>query len=207
MEVLHPHCAGLDVHKDTVVACARHALDGTVKREVRTFKTITKDLLALSEWLASEGCSQIVMEATGVYWKPVWHILSDGDFELTLANSAHVKNVPGRKTDVNDATWLADLLAHGLVRGSFVPDAQTQEQRGLLRTRKQLVRERTSHVQRLQKTLEDANIKLDSVIADIIGLSGRSMIEALIGGETDPDRLAALAHRRIKAPAEVLREA
>jgi transposase len=207
MEVLHPHCAGLDVHKDTVVACARHALDGTVKREVRTFKTITKDLLALSEWLASEGCSQIVMEATGVYWKPVWHILSDGDFELTLANAAHVKNVPGRKTDVNDATWLADLLAHGLVRGSFVPDAQTQEQRGLLRTRKQLVRERTSHVQRLQKTLEDANIKLDSVISDVTGLTGRAMIEALIAGESDPGKLAELAHRRIRASPGDLREA
>jgi transposase len=207
MEVLHPHCAGLDVHKDTVVACARHALDGTVKREVRTFKTMTKDLLALSEWLASEGCSQIVMEATGVYWKPVWHILSDGDFELTLANAAHVKNVPGRKTDVNDATWLADLLAHGLVRGSFVPDAQTQEQRGLLRTRKQLVRERTSHVQRLQKTLEDANIKLDSVISDVTGLTGRAMIEALIAGESDPGKLAELAHRRIRASPGDLREA
>jgi transposase len=207
MEVLYSRCAGLDVHKDTVVACLRTTVDGTARREVRTFKTTTKALLELSEWLASEGCTDIVMEATGVYWKPVWHILGDGEFELLLANAAHVKNVPGRKTDVNDATWLADLLAHGLIRGSFVPDTQTQEMRGLLRTRKQLVRERTSHVQRLQKTLEDANIKLDSVIADIIGLSGRSMIEALIGGETDPDRLAALAHRRIKAPAEVLREA
>jgi transposase len=156
MEVLYPHCAGLDVHKDMVVACLRHTVDGTIKREVRTFKTTTAALLDLSEWLASEGCTDIVMEATGVYWKPVWHILGDGDFALTLANAAHVKAVPGRKTDVNDATWLADLLAHGLVRGSFVPDAQTQEMRGLLRTRKQLVRERTSHVQRLQKTLEDA---------------------------------------------------
>src|ERR1700687_5664870 len=207
MEVLHPHCAGLDVHKDTVVACVRHMVDGTVKREVRTFKTTTRDLTALSEWLSAEGCTHIAMEATGIYWKPVWHILGDGEFELVLANAAHVKNAPGRKTDVNDATWLADLLAHGLIRGSFVPDTQTQEMRGLLRTRKQLVRERTSHVQRLEKPLEDANIRLDSVIADIIGLPGRSMIEALIGGETDPDRLAALAHRRIKAPAEVLREA
>ena len=202
MEVLYPRCAGLDVHKDTVVACLRTMVDGTARREVRTFKTTTKALLALSEWLASEGCTHVAMEATGVYWKPVWHILGDGEFELLLANAAHVKNVPGRKTDVNDATWLADLLAHGLIRGSFVPDAQTQEMRGLLRTRKQLVRERTSHIQRLQKTLEDANIKLNSVIADIIGLSGRSMIEALIAGETDPDRLASLAHRRIKAPAD-----
>src|SRR5271157_5641923 len=197
MEVLHPHCAGLDVHKDSVVACVRHMVDGDVKREVRSFKTTTKGLIALSEWLSVEGCTHIVMEATGVYWKPVWHILSDGEFELVLANAAHVKNVPGRKTDVSDATWLAELLAHGLVRGSFVPDEQTQEMRNLLR-------ERSSHIQRLQKTLEDANIKLDSVISDIVGLSGRRMIEALIAGETDPNALAALAHRRIKAsPAEL----
>jgi transposase len=204
MEILHPHCAGLDVHKDTVVACARRMAHGSVQHEVRTFKTTTKDLLALSDWLAGEGCTHIAMEATGVYWKPVWHVLSDGDFTLVLANAAHVKNVPGRKTDVNDATWLADLLAHGLVRGSFVPDEPTQEMRNLLRTRKQFVRERSSHVQRIQKTLEDANIKLDSVITDIVGLSGRRMIEALIAGETDPTALAALAHRRIKAsPAEL----
>jgi transposase len=207
MEVLYPHCAGLDVHKETVVACVRHMVNGTVTREVRTFRTTTKDLLALSEWLASQGCTHVAMEATGVYWKPVWHILSDGDLTLVLANAAHVKNVPGRKTDVNDATWLADLLAHGLIRGSFVPDVQTQELRGLLRTRKQFVRERSSHVQRLQKTLEDANIKLDGVISDIVGLSGRRMIEALIAGESDPEALAALAHRRIKAPPAALREA
>jgi transposase len=181
--------------------------DGVVRREVRTFKTTTKELMALSEWLASEGCTPIAMEATGVYWKPVWHILSDGEVELVLANAKHVKNVPGRKTDVTDATWLADLLAHGLIRGSFVPDAPTQEMRSLLRTRKQLVRERSSHVQRLQKTLEDANIKLDSAISDVMGLSGRAMIEALIAGESDPGALAALAHRRIKASPEDLREA
>jgi transposase len=207
MEVLHAHCAGLDVHKDTVVACLRHMTKGTVRREARTFKTTTRELLALSEWLAAEGCTHVVMEATGVYWKPVWHILSDDEFTLMLANAAHVKNVPGRKTDVNDATWLADLLAHGLVRGSFVPDAQTQEQRDLLRTRKQLTRERTSHVQRLQKTLEDANIKLDSVISDILGVSGRAMIAALIAGEANPDRLAELAHRRIRAVPQILRDA
>lgn len=199
MEVLHLNCAGLDVHKDSVVAAVRHMVGGEVKRGVRTFKTTTQDLMALSDWLSAEGCTHIVMEATGVYWRPVWHILSDGEFELVLANAAHVKNVPGRKTDVNDATWLADLMAHGLVRGSFVPDQQTQEMRNVLRMRKQFVRERSSHIQRIQKTLEDANIKLDSVITDIIGLSGRRMIEALIAGETDPNALAALAHRRIKA--------
>jgi transposase len=137
MEVLYPYCAGLDVHKDTVVACVRHMANGSVRREVRTFKTTTKELLALSEWLAAEGCTHVAMEATGIYWKPVWHILSNGDVTLLLANAAHVKNVPGRKTDVNDATWLADLLAHGLIRGSFVPDQQTQEMRdpGLRRGR------------------------------------------------------------------------
>src|ERR1700756_280016 len=207
MEVLYPHCAGLDVHKETVVACARHMVNGTVTREVRTFGTTTKDLLVLSEWLASHGCTHVAMEATGVYWKPVWHILSDGDFTLVLANAKHVKNVPGRKTDVNDATWLTDLLAHGLIRGSFVPDAQTQELRGLLRTRKQFVRERSSHVQRLQKTLEDANINPGLNPGDIVGLSGRRMIETLIAGESDPEALAALAHRRIKAAPAALREA
>jgi transposase len=207
MEVLYPHCAGLDVHKDSVVACARHVANGTVTRVVATFKTTTQGLLALSAWLAEQGCTHAVMEATGVYWKPVWHILSDGDVVLTLANAAHVKNVPGRKTDANDATWLADLQAHGLIRASFVPDAVTQEQRGLLRTRKQLVRERASHVQRLQRTLEDANIKLDSVISDVMGVSGRAMIEALIAGQTDPEVLAGLAHRRLKVLPETLREA
>ena len=207
MDVLYPNCAGLDVHKDTAVACARRVTGAKVTREVRTFKTTTGGLFALSEWLSSQSITHIAMEATGIYWKPVWNILSDGDFVLMLANAAHVKNVPGRKTDVNDATWLADLLAHGLIRASFVPDSQTQEQRGLLRTRKQLTRERTSHVQRLQKTLEEANIKLDSVISDVIDASGRAMIEALIAGETDPLRLAGLAGSRIKASPAMLSEA
>ncbi len=189
----------LDVHKDSVVACVRHMADSKVTTVVKTFKTTTQELMALSEWLSSEGVTHIGMEATGVYWKPVWHILSDGEFELILANAAHVKNVPGRKTDVNDATWLADLMAHGLIRASFVPDEPTQQMRDLLRTRKQMVRERSSHVQRIQKTLEDANIKLDSVVTDILGLSGRRIIEALIAGQTMPQALASLAHRRIHA--------
>lgn len=207
MEVLHERCAGLDVHKNTVVGCVRVARDGLIEREVRTFKTMTRDLLALSEWLDGHGVKHVVMEATGIYWKPVWHILSDGEFELVLANAAHVKNVPGRKSDVNDAEWLADLEAHGLIRASFVPDRQTQELRGLLRTRKQLVRERTSHTLRLQKTLEDANIKLDSTISNIIGLSGRRMIAAMVAGESDPETLAGLADRRIKAAPQDLCEA
>ena len=207
MEVLYPRCAGLDVHKDTVVASARLAAGRDVTVEVRTFATTTAGLLALSAWLAERGCTHVAMEATGVYWKPVWHVLSDGDFALVLANAAQVKNVPGRKTDVADATWLAELLAHGLVRASFVPDTPTQALRALLRTRKQLVRERASHVQRLQKTLEDANIKLSSVLADVTGVSGRAIVEALVAGETEPATLAALAHRRVKAPREKLEEA
>ena len=142
MDVLHPRCAGLDVHKNTVVAGVRLAGGGAFKSEVRTFSTATPGLLALSAWLAEHGCTHVAMEATGVYWKPVWHILSDGEFALILANAAHVKNVPGRKTDVADALWLADLLAHGLIRPSFVPEAPTQDLRALLRTRKQLVRSR-----------------------------------------------------------------
>jgi transposase len=174
-------------------------VDGKVTTTVKTFRTTTGDLMTLSEWLSAEGVTDIAMEATGVYWKPIWHILADGDFKLLLANAAHVKNVPGRKTDVNDATWLADLLAHGLIKSSFVPDQPTQQLRDLLRTRKQFVGERSSHIQRIQKTLEDANIKLDSVLTDVMGFSGRRIIEALIAGQTAPGELARLAHRSIHA--------
>jgi transposase len=149
----------------------------------------------------------VATEATGVYWKPVWSILSDGDFELVLANAAHIKNVPGRKTDVNDATWIADLMACGLIKASFVPDEQIQELRSLQRSRKQLTREQTRHVQRIQKTLEEANIKLDSVISEIMGVSGRKMIEAMIDGVRNPAKLAALADRRIKASPKQLYDA
>jgi transposase len=207
MEVLYPRCAGLDVHKDTVVASARLAAGREVVVEVRSFATTTAGLLALSAWLAERGCTHVAMEATGVYWRPVWHVLADGDFTLVLANAAHVKNVPGRKTDVADATWLAELLAHGLVRASFVPDAPTQTLRALLRTRKQLVRERASHVRRLQKTLEDANLKLASVLTDVTGTSGRAILEALVAGETEPATLAALANQRVRAPRGKLEEA
>ena len=207
MDVVHDRCAGLDVHKDSVVACIRLANGGKVIREVKTFETTTTGLLSLLAWLTDFGCTHVAMEATGIYWRPVWNILSDGPFELILANAAHIKAVPGRKTDVNDATWIADLLAHGLIRSSFVPEPVVQDLRGLLRTRKQLVREQSSHIQRLQKTLEDANVKLDSVITDIVGVSGRAMIEAMIGGVTDPVQLVELAHRRLKAPKERLQEA
>jgi len=207
MEVLYPRCCGLDVHKETVVACLRLVIDGKVAKEVRTFSTTTASLMGLSEWLSENHCTHIAMEATGVYWKPVWHILDDGDFELVLANAAHVKNVPGRKTDVKDADWVSDLLAHGLIRASFVPDSPTQEMRTLMRTRKQLSREKSSHILRIQKTLEDANIKLDSVITDVKGLSGQKMIEALIAGQKNPAKLARLADHRVKASQETLREA
>jgi transposase len=207
MDVMHERCAGLDVHKEMIVACIRLLVGHKVSRECRTFETTTTGLLALLAWLTESGCTHVAMEATGVYWKPVWNILSDGSFELMVANAAHIKNVPGRKTDMNDAMWIADLVACGLLRASFVPDEQTQEVRSLLRARKQLTREQTRHVQRLQKTLEEANIKLDSAITDIMGLSGRRMIEAMIAGERDPGKLAALADRRIKASSEELRKA
>lgn len=207
MDVLYPCCAGLDVHKDSVVAGIRLAGDGPARTSVRTFDTTTPGLLALSAWLAEHGCTHVAMEATGVYWKPVWHILSDGDVTLILANAAHVKNVPGRKTDVADALWLADLLAHGLIRPSFVPEAPTQELRALLRTRKQLVREQASHMQRLQKTLEDGNLKLGSVLTQVMGVSGRAILQALIDGESDPDKLLTLVQRGVKAPPEKLRAA
>ena len=183
MEVIHRRCSGLDVHKETVVACVRLVLDDKITREVRTFETKTSGLLLLLAWLTELGCTHVAIEATGVYWKPVWNILSDGDFELVLANAAHIKNVPGRKTDVSDAVWIADLLAHGLIRSSFVPEQEFQELRELLRTRKQLGRQQSSHIRRLQKTLECANVKLDSVITDIVGKSGRAMLQALSAGD------------------------
>lgn len=207
MELLHLRCSGLDVHKQTVTACVRLASEGKVTTEVKTFATTTAGLLALADWLAENGVTHVAMEATGVYWKPVWQILSDGDFELLLANAAHVKNVPGRKSDVSDAVWLAELLAHGLLRASFVPDAATQDLRTLLRTRKQLTREKSRHAQRIHKTLEAANIKLDAMLADVLGKSGRAMLEAMVAGESDPERLAALAHKGVKCPPERLREA
>ena len=207
MEVMHKRVAGLDVHKETVVACVRLMVGRKPSRECRTFATTTEGLLSLLAWLTASRCTHVAMEATGVYWTPVWKILSEGDFALIVANAAHIKQVPGRKTDMNDAMWIADLLACGLIKASFVPEEDIQELRALMRTRKQLVREQTRHVQRLQKTLEEANIKLDSVISDIMGVSGRRMIEAMVAGERDPHRLAALAVRSIKASPQALHDA
>lgn len=198
MELLYESCAGLDVHKDSVVACARRVIDGgRVEQEVKTFGTTTSELLKLSAWLGERGVTHVGMEATGVYWKPIWHILDDGDLELILANAKHVKNVPGRKSDVSDAQWLADLLAHGLIRASFVPETQIQQLRDMTRTRKQLVREVSQHIMRVQKVLEDANIKLSSVLSDVMGKSGRAILDAIVKGESDPDKLAALTVGRI----------
>jgi transposase len=206
VEVLYPKCAGLDVHKDSVVASVRLQEGRTVRREIKTFGTTTAELLKLSAWLAEHEVTHASLEATGVYWKPVWHVL-EPDFTLILANAAHIKNVPGRKTDVNDATWDADLLAHGLIRSSFVPPAPIDALRTLMRTRKQLMRERTQHVQRIQKTLEDANLKLASVIADVVGVSGRAVLRALIAGETEPEALLGMTTGRLKAKRTVLLEA
>src|SRR5256884_395918 len=191
MEILYPRCAGLDVHKDSVVARVR-CVSAPQADETRSFATTTGALIELQEWLSGYAVTHVAMEATGVYWKPVWHLLEE-HFELVLANAQHIRNVPGRKTDVNDATWIADLLAHGLIRSSFVPPAPIQELRDLTRTRKQLVREICQHSLRIQKTLEDANVKLGSVLSNVLGSSGRAILQALIAGHTDPEQLADLA--------------
>lgn len=207
MDVLYERVAGLDVHKDTVVACVRVVGEGKPKRECRTFATTTEQLRELRAWLEQCRCTHVAMEATGVFWMPVFRILDEGGFELILANAAHIKNVPGRKTDMNDAMWLADLLACGLIKASFVPNEEVQELRALTRTRKQLVREQTRHVQRIDKTLAEANIKLSSVLSDIMGASGRRMIEAMIKGVRQPKQLAELAGKQIKATPKDLYEA
>jgi transposase len=201
VEVIHPRCAGLDVHKATVVASVRLARGRKVERHTETFGTTTGELLRLVDWLQSWRVTHVGLEATGVYWKPVWHIL-ERHFALVLGNAREMRNVPGRKTDVSDAEWIADLVAHGLIRGSFVPPEPIQELRDLTRTRKQLVRQRTQHLQRIEKILEDANVKLSSVVTDVQGMSGRAILEALAQGETDPERLADLTSDRLKASRE-----
>lgn len=206
MEVIYPKCAGLDVHKASVMCCIRIAEGRRVERQVETFGTTTCELLRLCDWLRAHDVTHAAMEATGVYWKPVWHVL-EGSVELVLGNAREIRNVPGRKSDVKDAVWIADLLAHGLIRGSFVPPASIAELRDLTRTRKQLVKQRSQHVQRIQKVLEDANVKLASVVSDILGVSGRAILEAIVRGERDPHRLAELADGRLKATPEELEEA
>lgn len=206
MDLLYTRCAGLDVHPRSVSACARLVIEGRVSHEVRTFGTSTRELREMADWLASLGCTHVAMESTGVYWKPVWHVL-ERRFELVLANAMYIRNIPGRKSDVKDAVWIADLLAHGLLRASFVPPEKIQELRDLTRSRKQLTREITRHTQRIQKTLEDANVKLTEVISNILGVSGRAILRALIAGETDPERLIELTQGRLRAPTPQLRDA
>lgn len=203
MKVLHRKCAGLDVHAAFVAVCARTTHRGKVTYEETRVATTTRDLLALVAWLEERGITHVVMEATGVYWKPVWHIL-EGSFTLILANAHEVRNMPGRKSDTSDAMWLADLLAHGLVRASFVPPEPIRELRDLTRTRQQLGRQIVQNENRIAKILEDANIKLATVVSDLLGVSSRRMLEALVAGETDAGRLADLADRRLKTPREDL---
>ena len=205
MDILHRCCAGLDIHKDTVVACVRRlADDGRLHKEVQTFGTMTRDLLGLSDWLASQGVTHVAMESTGVYWKPVCNIL-EGPFEVLLVNAQHIKQVPGRKTDVKDCEWIAQLLQHGLLRASFIPPPPIRELRELTRQRAQLVGEKGAVANRIQKVLEDANIKLGSVASDVLGVSGRAMLEAIAAGEEDPEKLADLARRRLRAKIPELR--
>lgn len=206
MDLLYERCAGLDVHPRSISACVRIVSQARATREVKTFGTSTRELRAMADWLAESGCTHVAMESTGVYWKPVWHVL-EGRFELVLANAMLVRNIPGRKSDVKDAEWISDLLAHGLLRGSFVPPEQVQELRDLTRTRKQLVREIARHTLRIHKTLEDANIKLTEVISDLLGLSGRAILHAIIEGEADPERLVELTSGRLKAPRSTLVDA
>jgi len=207
MDILHACCAGLDVHKDTVVACIRRiGPAGQAEDQVRTFGTMTADLLGLADWLAAHGVARVAMESTGVFWKPVFHLLEDR-FQLLLVNAQHIKQVPGRKADVKDCQWIAQLLQHGLLRASFVPPQPVRELRDLTRQRTQMVAERAAVSNRVQKVLEDANIKLASVASDVLGVSGRALIAALIGGETEPGRLADLAKRRMRARIPELRRA
>jgi transposase len=198
MEVIHERCAGLDVHKKTVVVCQMHTrAHGRKEQETRTFGTTTVELLAVLDWLAEWGCTHVAMESTGEYWKPVYNIL-EGHVEVLLVNAQHIKAVPGRKTDIGDAEWIADLLRHGLLRSSFVPPRAQRELRDLTRQRSNLVRERASVINRLQKVLEAANVKLASVVSHVAGASARAMLEAMISGESDPAALAELAKGRMR---------
>ncbi len=206
MDILHPRCAGLDIHRDTIVACVRLAETGDVIRHVETFGTTTTQLERLSEWLAGHKVTHVALEATGVYWKPVWAVLEDR-FKCLLVNARHVKQVPGRKTDVSDAAWLCQLAEAGLLKASFVPPKPIRQLRNLTRYRKTQIQERAREVNRLPKALEDAGIKLDTVAADILGKSGRDMLDALVAGQNDPEVLANLARRQMRKKIPALREA
>ncbi|MCA1709007.1 MAG: IS110 family transposase, partial [Actinobacteria bacterium] len=209
MDVLVERCAGVDIGKEMVVACVRMpGLGGGGRRkQTRTFSSFTGELEAMADWFTAEGVTEVVMEATGSYWKPVWYVLEERAFELKLVNAHHVKILPGRKSDVLDAEWLAELLEHGLLRGSFVPPPAIRELRDLTRYRKRLIQAHTGECQRIQKTLEDSGIKLDSVASDVLGVSGRAMLHALVAGQRDPHVLAELAKGRLRKKIPELRQA
>src|SRR5262249_604353 len=206
MDVMYSCCCGLDVHKKTVAACLITSTEGPERvKEVRTFRTMTADLLALADWLQEKGCTHVAMESTGVYWRPVYNLL-EGQFELLVVNAQHIKAVPGRKTDVKDAAWIAELLRHGLLRGSFIPSKPQRQLRELTRYRSTLVQEHARTLNRLQAVLEDANLKLASVVTDISGVSARAMLAAILAGERDVEALADLAGGRLRAKREQLKE-
>ncbi len=207
MENIFPRCAGLDVHKETMEAHVRRLEpDGRLHQQTRRWDTVTAEILAMADWLASQGVTHVAMESTGVYWKPIYNIL-ESRFTVLLVNARHLKQVPGRKSDVRDCQWIAQLLQHGLLKGRFIPPRPQRELRDLTRHRTQLVEARTRTVNRMQKVLEDANIKLASVATDVMGVSGRAMIQALMEGETDPVKLADLAQRQLRGKIPELQKA
>lgn len=199
MDVLHERCAGIDVHKNLIVACRLITTGGTVDKETRSFGATTRELQELGAWLREKEIVEIAMESTGVYWIPVWNVLEEEGFKLCLVNPAHFKNVPGRKSDVKDAEWLAKLMSNGMLQPSFIPPEPQRELRDLVRTHRKFTQERTRQVQRMQKVLQGCNIKLDSVLADISGASGLAIIRGIIAGECDPEKLANLVRGKIKA--------
>ena len=206
MEVLYSRCCGIDVHKTFVMACLSIRQQGQRTKEVRRFSTMTNDLIALRTWLLEVGCTHVGLESTGVYWRPIFNLL-EGHFEILVANAQHIKAAPGRKTDVRDAEWIADLLQHGLLKGSFIPPEEQRALCELTRYRCNLVEERARAANRLQKTLEDTNIKLGDVATDILGKSARAILEALLAGQTDPQMLADLARGRMRSKRAQLEEA
>jgi transposase len=207
MEPIIERCCGIDVHKKTITVCLMIGAAGkTPRKTIKTFSTMTQDLLACRDWLISEGCTHAVVESTGVYWKPLFNVLEDA-IEVILANARHIKNVPGRKTDVKDCEWLAELLRHGLVKGSFIPPKPIRQLRDLTRYRQKLVQQRASELNRLQKFLEDANIKLSSVVSDISGVSAQEMIQHLIADDMSPEQMAELAKGRLRTKLPELEKA
>lgn len=203
MEILYSHCCGLDVHKKTITAC----IITPKGKELKTFGTMTTDLLNLADWIKKQGCTHVAMESTGVYWKPIYNILEHYNLEILVVNAQHIKAVPGRKTDVKDAEWIADLLRHGLLKGSFIQKREQRELKELVGYRKSLVEERAREVNRIQKVLEGAGIKLASVATDITGVSGRSILDAIVSGVEDPKTLASLSRGRLKSKHEQMEQA